>query len=110
MQPACGQTDVCDCQDFNFSLAPPAAQRGIIPSICGAAGNLDRGTATHKEQKHKKTLNPGHYALFSYLTICIAYTNTHFHTGDILSQHSQAGVEVLTGPQNGTTGILGSLR
>lgn len=47
---------------------------------------------------------------FSWLTLSLAYTNTHLHTGDILSQHSQAGVELLTGLQNGTMGILGPLR
>lgn len=110
MQPACGQTDVSDCQDFCFSFAPPAVQRGVILSICGAAGNLDRGTATHKAREHKQTLIPGHYALFFFLAHTLAYTNTHLHTGDILSQRSQAGVELLTGLQNGTMGILGPLR
>lgn len=69
VQPTCGQTAVSDCQYFCFSLAPPAVQRGVILSICGAAGSLDRGEGTHKhkEQKHKQTLIPEHYALSFFL-------------------------------------------
>lgn len=108
MQPACGQTDVSDCQDFCFSFAPPAVQRGVILPICGAAGNLDRGTQSTGTQTDT---HPWTFMLFfSWLTLSLAYTNTHLHMGDVLSQRSQAGVELLTGLQSGTMGILGPLR
>lgn len=82
VQPTCGQTAVSDCQYFCFSLAPPAVQRGVILSICGAAGSLDRGEGTHKhkEQKHKQTLIPEHYALSFFLAHALSSIHKHSPT------------------------------
>lgn len=74
MQPACGQTDVSECQDFCSSLAPPAVQKRVILCTCEAAGNSDRGTATHKEQTYKQTHIPGYYAVLSCLAQTLTYT------------------------------------
>lgn len=66
-------------------------------SICGAAHT--EGTETQTSQD---------LFFLAHTLLCI-HKRSPTHTGDILSQHGQA-VELLTGLQNGTMGILGPLR
>lgn len=91
VQPACGQTNICDCHDFCFSLAAPAVQWG---------GYFVQSCRPFRYAKIWIAVISG-YLLFLAHTLPCIHKHSPTHTGDILLQRIQAGVKLLTGRRVG---------
>lgn len=74
VQPACGQTDVSDCQDLISTPCCPEEAHVVHLWHCREFKQGDT------QRADTRTHIPGHYALLS----------SHLHKGDILSQQGQS--------------------
>lgn len=59
----------------------------------------------HKQDTHPRALR---CSFLAHTPLSLAYTQPHPHTGDVLSQRSQAGVELSSGPAEWGYGYSGT--